>query len=421
MNELRLPPHSVEAERSVIGAMLLSPMACDAAISMLRVTDFYVPSMQLMFSTITEMHSEGVAIDPVTVAERLAARGMLADVGGPTEIAVLFQEVPHAEHVRYYARSVRDGSRRRNLISECRQVEQQAFDMSVKIDKVAGNIAQRVDEIFHGSGSSMRTSAAAVDRYRESVKRGVIAIPTGLAPLDKMLKNGGLNPGLVILAGRPSMGKTAGLMTFAQGAADAGHAASIYSLEMTSDELVERLHSRGDEELERFSGQLIWIDDETCELSQILSGVRQSVRKNNTKIVFIDYLDYIEVSDSRLRDFDKIRVITKALKRLARSLKIPVVLLCQLNRKIEDRDDKRPKMSDLRMSGGLEQDADVVLALHRPSYYDPSDQPGDAEIHVLKQRGGMRGKFVTVEYKDVQTRFVEKVAGAEEYTFRPNF
>ena len=402
---------------------MFSAAACDTAASLLTVDDFYSPIHGMLFRSMQDMTSGGVAIDPMTLSEHLASRGMLGEVGGIQYIVQIMEAVPHAEHIAHYCKTVKRKSQRRQLIVASSEIERIARDEQSNVKEAAAAVAERVDQIFHGTNQSLKPAHVVVEEYLASKKVKIDPIKTGLPELDNALI-GGFKPGLALVSARPSMGKTAFLMNVAYAAARNGIPVSIFSLEMTSNELTDRVASRGPGALEEFNSLPIYIDDDTIEFEQLKMQIRQSVRKNRTRIVLIDYLDEIEVSTHKKADDNQVIThIMKGLRKLRKSLGITIVLLCQLNRKLEEREDKRPRLGDLRGSGRLEHSADVVLGLHRPCYFDPEDRPGEAEISIMKQRGGPRNVIVRCGFDGDRTEFVplEKILQEKEYDFRDGF
>jgi len=402
---------------------MFSVAACDTAAAMLTFEDFYSPINGILFKVMQEMASGGIAIDAMTLSEQLISRGMLGEVGGIEYIVQLLEKVPHAEHIAHYCKTVRRKSQRRQLIVASAEIEKVARDETSNVKEVAASIAERVDQIFYGTNQSLKPAPIVVEAYRASKLVKIDSIKTGIPDLDSALM-GGLKPGLVLFAARPSMGKTALMMNVSYAAAKAGLPVSIFSIEMTANELMDRVASRGKGALEEFESLPIYIDDDTAEFEQLKMQIRASVRKNRSKIVFIDYLDEIEVSTHRKADDNQVIThIMKGLRKLRKSLGITIVLVCQLSRKVEDRPDKRPRLGDLRGSGRLEQSADVVIGLYRPSYYDKEDRPGEADIMVMKQRGGPRNVTIRCEFNDDRTEFVPigQMLAEKEYEFRDGF
>lgn len=402
---------------------MFSASACDTAAAMLTRDDFYSPINGMLYHVMQDMASGGVAIDAMTLAEHLASRGLLGEIGGVEYVVQILETVPHAEHVAHYCKTVKRKSQRRQLIVAAADIERVARDETSNVKEAAASITDRVDQIFYGTNQALKPASIVVENYIASKQVKVDRIKTGLTDLDNALM-GGFAPGLALIAARPSMGKTGMMMNIAYSAAKASIPVSIFSMEMTSVELMDRVAARGKDALEEFSSLPIYIDDDTTDFDQLKMQIRQSVRKNRSRIVIIDYLDEIELTTHKRSDDNQVIThIMKGLRRLRKSLGITIVLLCQLNRKLEERDDKRPRLSDLRGSGRLEHSADVILGLHRPSYFDPEDRPGEAEVLVMKQRGGPRNVIVRCGFNDARTEFVplQQILQEKEYEFSEGF
>jgi replicative DNA helicase len=401
------------SEAAVLGSMALSPDAIDTVVSILHASDFLLTQHGLLFSTMSRMRDRGQQIDAITLCEQLVADGMLAEVGGVPAIGRILETVPHAAHARYYAEIVLENSRRRKFRRLADEIRASSEDRTVPVQDLAGQVTSQVDRIFGVSGQVLVSGRDAVADFHERMKNPQLVIPTGLRDLDAVLDGGGLGSGLVIACARPSMGKTSWLLSAAMGAGRAGVSSLIFSMEMPIHRLIRRVWKRGDGAEREFEDLPIFFNDTTFELNQIKSVIRQSIRRDGTKLFLCDYLDFIAVSDKWLKGEDKIREITIGLKRMASEHNICIVLLCQLNRKTEDSEDKRPKLTSLRNSGSLEQDADLVIGIHRPSYYDSSEDPNLAELLLLKQRDGDRGGIVKVGFRGEETQFVDYAQVAE--------
>ncbi|MDD3481814.1 replicative DNA helicase [Azovibrio restrictus] len=420
-HERYLPPQSIEAEQSVLGGLLLDNQAWDRIGDMIAGTDFYRDEHRRIFRHIVRMLDRGQPADAVTVAESLDVAGESEHTGGLAYLGELANNTPSAANIRRYAEIVRERRLRRDVLalgqriielaqaagsdSACLLEEVTGLAMGLADTRHAGREPQSIDELLPGVLETLE---------QRTQKRGQISgLPTGFRDLDQLTC--GLHPGdLIIVAGRPSMGKTAFALNIAENVALAGGCAFMISLEMGAGQLAERSMARfgsistqalrsgdlGDEDysrvsasLARLSGKrLIVADDPT--LSHV-ARIRLAARKVRQRhggldLIVIDYLQLMRGEGSTRNE--EMSSVTRGLKLLARELSCPIVLLSQLSRKVEERTDKRPLMSDLRDSGAIEQDADVVLACYRDDYYRP-DSPfkGFAEILIRKQRMGPLG------------------------------
>ncbi|HEX6984816.1 MAG TPA: replicative DNA helicase, partial [Planctomycetaceae bacterium] len=370
----------------------------------------------------------------------LEKRQKLEEVGGPAYLLEILQCVPHAAHARYYATIVREKAVQRSLITACTEVLRDCYDAEKPIDEILQCAEQNVFRILEQqeSGEKISIDQILLDawaRIEERVKceGGPTGLTTGFTDLDA--KTNGFQPSeLIILAARPSMGKTALVCNFAEAIAASGHGVLIFSLEQSKLELAERflciraqvdghrLRSGLLDEAERHrlmvaSSELnempLFIDDRPGRtVSQISAIARRLKRQHRLGIVIVDYLQLVEPEDKKAPREQQIAYISRRLKFIAKELDIPVIALAQLNRGVELREDKRPRLADLRESGAIEQDADLISFLHRPSAYDPEDRPGEAEVIIAKHRSGPTG-IVTLTWRPQYMRF-EDYAGALE-------
>ncbi|MBC7340850.1 MAG: replicative DNA helicase [Clostridia bacterium] len=411
----RVPPHSLEAERAVLGAALLSQ---DAALRMaveLDTADFYDPKHRLIFDSITGLLLEDRPVDALSVIDSLTEAKKLGAAGNASYIVGLADDIPVLGHVAEYIQQVRRASIRRRAIEAATKIAQAAYDSDADLEQVIG-LAQ--EEIFSlGLARDRRGPADIAQSFkarwqylhetREEPLAGMIT--TGFADLDDRL--GGMAPGdLVVLAARPSMGKTALAFQICLHAARAGKRCLFMSLEMSTNQLMDRL--AGLElginqqrlrlrllqpedwqlgfELPRKLQVPLYIDDSSgLSTAEIAGRARLAKKVYGIEFLAIDYLQFInEPRRPGMSTNDLIGQVTRSLKDLAKSLGIPVLLLSQLNRMPESRQDKRPQLADLRGSGNIEQDADQVWLLWRPEFYDPTDRPGIACLSVAKHRNG---------------------------------
>ncbi|MEM1062614.1 MAG: replicative DNA helicase, partial [Planctomycetota bacterium] len=437
----RLPPQNLDAERGLLGSLLLSAEAYDDVIELTRETQFHSDRHRAIFAAIKALYDGGArGIDAVTLAERLDKDGKLAEAGGPGYLVEVLEGVPHAGHARYYADIVREKALQRQLIYTCEEILAESYSPEREVDEVLASAEQKVFRILEAQEGTASIHMDAIlqqtwDLIEERAKLdgATTGLTTGFADLDQ--KTSGFQPSeLIILAARPSMGKTALVCNYAEAMAATGKGVLIFSLEQSKLELAERflaIRSQVDsmklktgefDEAERYrlmqaSSELhelpLYIDDRPgLTVSQISAISRRMKRQSDLGIVIVDYLQLVEPEDKRVPREQQIAFISRRMKFIAKELNIPVVALAQLNRGVELREDKRPKLADLRESGAIEQDADVITFLHRPDKYDPEDRPGEAEVIIAKNRSGPTG-IVKLTWRAQYMRF-EDYAGAAE-------
>ncbi|MBI3866692.1 MAG: replicative DNA helicase [Planctomycetia bacterium] len=434
----RAPPQNPDAEKGLLGSILLDNHVLDEVADFLSAEDFYLERHQLIYRTIQRLHDSGThGFDALTVAEGLTRQNELKEAGGPDYLVELYESVPHAAHAKYYAEIVRDKSIQRRLIYACTDILKSAYDDAAEPEDLLNQAEQKIFQILQQqeAGSKIELREILLDTFARIDERlgrqgAISGLSTGFRDLDNQT-NGLQSSELVILAARPSMGKTAFVLNLAEAIADRSQAGVvIFSLEQSKHELAERflcirgrldMHKlrKGDldeddrDKLLRVSHELselpIFVDDAPGRsMSQIGAICRRLKRKDDIRIVVIDYLQLIEPEDKRAPREQQIAQITRRLKFLAKELEVPVVALAQLNRGVELREDKRPKLADLRESGAIEQDADIVMFLHRPEMYDPADHPGEAEVVVAKHRNGPTG-IVRLNFKKQFMQFEDYV------------
>jgi replicative DNA helicase len=417
----KLPPQNLDAEKSVLGSMLHWNDSIDEVASFLKPGHFYLDPHQRLYSAICRMRDRGVTgIDAVTLAEELAREKQLEEVGGTAYLHEVLEAVPHAWHIRYYADIVHEKYVQRSLIGTCHEILRSCYDSGREADEILQEAEQKIFSILEQQEHEVKLSIREIlldaftrvyDRMQEP--GAVSGLATTFAEVDHLTT--GFQPSeLVILAARPSMGKTALVCNWAQAIArTSGKAVLIFSLEQSKLELAERFMCMtaqidghklrcgdiDDEERQKLldaSHELseipIYIDDQPVRnTSQIGAISRRLKRRHDVGLMIIDYLQLIEPEDRRAPREQQIAQITRRLKQLAKELAIPVMALAQLNRGVELREDKRPRLADLRESGAIEQDADLVMFLHRPDAYDPEDHPNEAELLIAKHRSGPTG------------------------------
>lgn len=433
-------PHDLGAEQIVLGAMMLSPVAVDAAAEILRARDFYRPNHGNLFTTITAQRDAGEPVDPTAILHRLAASGEIGKYG-PTYLHDLVASVPTAANVGWYAAVVREHAERRDLHRAGVQIAQTANEQGLSLAE-ARNLAEKhlTDATVRGGHAAARTwqeiigpAIAAIQAAGE--RTGLLGMSVGLVDLDKMLN--GLRPGqLVVVGARPGMGKSIFAIDIARRAAMRDKTpTAVFSLEMSTAELANRIISAetsiagraiengrlNDDEwvkVARFSGELAeapLIIDDTAPLTfaELRSRARQLHRKHGLGLVVVDYLQLM-ASEEKRADNRSVEVaeLSRGLKLLAKELSCPIIAASQLNRNPDGRVDKRPQLSDLRESGGIENDADIVVLLHRDDYYDSkSPRVGEIDIIVAKNRNGPLGCVAAIAQLHL-TRIVDKAGEA---------
>ena len=421
---LRVPPHSIEAEQAVLGGLMLAPESWDRIADRLVEEDFYRRDHRIIFRAIGDLSNKGMPYDAVTLGEWFQAQNLAELVGGASYVIELANSTPSAANITAYADIVREKSVLRQLIDAGTEIAGDAFAPEGRSSQELLETAEQ--KVFHIAEAGARgrkgfvTMRAAVKDafqilHQRYENRGSISgLPTGFTDLDEM--TAGLQPSdLIIVAARPSMGKTAFSVNMAEYAAmKSKKAVAIFSMEMSASQLAFRLISSmgrinaqnlrtgdlAEEEWPRVTSAItmlseakIFIDD-TPALSpgELRARARRLKREHDLGLVVIDYLQLMQVPGNKENRATEISEISRSLKALAKELDIPVVALSQLNRSLEQRTDKRPVMADLRESGAIEQDADVIIFIYRDEYYNPdSTDKGTAEIIIGKQRNGPTG------------------------------
>ncbi len=432
------PPHSIEAEQAVLGGLLLDPVAWDNVADVVRESDFYRPDHRLIFGAIGSLAGDGKPCDAVTVCEFLERNGNLEAAGGLAYLGSVARDTPTAANVRSYAEIVRERSLLRQLISAGSEIASAVFNNDGQTAReLVDKAEQRVFEIAEGStrGSGAVSVRSLLPRVIDQIDDAhsnpdkLRGLATGFSEFDK--KTGGLRPGdLLIVAGRPSMGKTTLAVNMAEYAAvhQATRASvAIFSMEMPSEQLITRmLSSIGGVPLTNLRSGRISDDDwvritsATSQLSEakifidetpaltpteLRARARRIKREHGLGLVIVDYLQLMQVAGTKENRATEIGEISRGLKVLAKELAVPVIALSQLNRAVEQRDNKRPNMSDLRESGSIEQDADMILLIYREEVYDKeTTKKGIAEIDLAKHRNGEIGTFV-LTFQGQFTRF----------------
>jgi replicative DNA helicase len=439
----RTLPHNLEAERSVLGAILVHNDAFNLAAQVIDSNDFYRDAHRRIFDKMVALNERHDAIDFITLKEELAKSGQLDEVGGPAYVASLADGVPRATNVEYYAKIVKEKSTLRNLIYAANKILSNAYEADqesdIVLDEAESAIFAVADDRLKAGFVQMRDlvkeSFPKIEQLFEQ-KRLITGVPTGFVDLDEMTR--GLQGGdLIIVAARPSMGKTSLVLNIAQYVAtQPEHAVGFFSLEMSKESLFLRLltaeaqvdghrllsgaiggkdYGRISHALETLSSMKLFIDD-TANVG-VLEMRAKSRRLQSEHGLSLLIVDYIQLMSGRGRFENRtleLASISRSLKGLAKELNVPIVVLSQLSRAPESRSDHRPQLSDLRESGALEQDADVVVLIYRDDVYnkDPnSPDAGTAELILAKQRNGPTG-VVRLAFLREQTRFANLAQGA---------
>lgn len=450
----RLAPRDLELEEAVLGALMLETDAYVTVCDILRPESFYEPAHQKIYRAVQELGAANKPIDLITVTEQLRNDGTLNDVGGPVYISQLTSKVLTGAHVEFHARIVAQKHLARELITFASNIGNKAFDESYDVDDLMQEAEAKLFEI---SQRNIKKDVTQIDpiikqalqqmQIASNIKSGLSGLATGYHELDK-ITSGWQNSDLIIIAARPAMGKTAFVLSMAKNMAmEYNTPLAIFSLEMSKVQLVNRLISNvcdlegqkiktgqlTDEEWSRlfqrtstFKSSPIFIDDSpSLSIFELRTKARRLVKEHQIKIIIIDYLQLMNASGMKLGSREQeVSMISRSLKQLAKELNIPIIALSQLNRNLEARssgnEGKRPQLSDLRESGAIEQDADMVCFIHRPEYYLKSDTDGEgrdirglAEFQIAKHRSGAVG--------DVRMRFRDKFARFENWNEMSNF
>ena len=417
----RIMPNNLEAEQSVVGSMIADKEAITIAMEIVTKEDFYHQQYAALFDAITTLHDDGIDVDPVILKDKLQEMGVPPEVSSTEFIIDVVTSVPTTVNVASYANIVKDKAILRRIISTTQEIENNCYlgrdDVSTILDKTEKDIFKLTQH--RSSGEYVPIKDVVMNSLKKiemasKLKGTITGLPTGFTELD--YKTAGLQPSdLILIAARPSMGKTAFVLNLAQYICFHENAcAAVFSLEMSAEQLVNRMLAlesgveankirTGDlqeADWERLSfgagvvGKSSLIIDDTPGISigELRSKCRKYKMDHDLKIIIIDYIQLMTGTGHSESRQQEVSEISRSLKSLARELNVPVIALSQLSRAVEKRDDKRPMMSDLRESGGLEQDADVVMFIYREDYYDhDTDRKNISEIIIAKQRNGPIG------------------------------
>jgi replicative DNA helicase len=442
--ETHVPPQNLEAEASVLGAMMVSEGAIAPVVLDVRLhdEDFYRERHRIIFRAIAALYENGEPVDALTVSEHLTQCGELAEAGGKEGISELASTVPVPGNARHYAQIVKQNSLLRRLLATSQQIQKSVHDR----DGEPGALVERAESLLFKVAHEERASdfrrvaevlGDEIDRLEALSKgdRELTGTPSGFRDLDGVL--GGFQPGnLIVIAARPSLGKSALVCNIAENVASKhGVTVAFFSLEMSEAELAHRFIAcraripndklrkgnvasrdwprvvRACNELEKAS---LWLDDSSdLSLLELRAKARRlAASEGNLGLVIVDYMQLMRPEDPRVNRVEQVGQVSRGLKILARELNVPVIGISQLSRAPELRPDKRPILSDLRESGNLEQDSDVVMFIYRESKYDEDADPSEAEFIIAKHRNGPTGK-VDVVFLEQYPRFVDRAGGGE--------
>ena len=446
----RTPPHSVEAEQGVLGSMLISPHETIAeCVEKINEEYFYVPAHRTIYDVLVDLWNTRQGIDLITFTQVLRDRNLLDSVGGAAFVTNLFTFVPTAANVQYYLEIVRDKYILRQIISAATESVRRAYEEQDEVDSLLDEVEQKIFDVgedrFKGQMLSMKDHAMqAIETIEKLYERkgSITGISTGFVEFDRMTS--GLHPSeMVVIAARPSMGKTALAMNIAEYVAiNEKLAVGVFSLEMSSQQLVQRLLcSRARVNLQRvrdgFLGERdfpsltaaasklaeakMFIDDSaSLSILELRAKARRLKAQQDVSLIIVDYLQLLRSTTRRAQDNRQLEIseISAGLKALAKDLKIPVIVVAQLNRQPEQRTGGKPRLSDLRESGSIEQDADLVGLLVRPELYEEDEEArvekaGEAELIIAKQRNGPVGEIPLTFLKEY-TRFETRARNVSE-------
>jgi replicative DNA helicase len=446
----RTPPHSVEAEQGVLGSMLISPRdAIAECVEKINENYFYIPAHQTIYNALVDLWNAGQAIDLITFTQVLRDRNLLDAVGGPAFVTSLFTFVPTAANVGYYLEIVRDKFVLREIITAATESVRRAYEEQDEVGNLLDEVEQKIfavgEDRFKGQMLSMKDQVMeaieAIEKLYER-KGGITGVSTGFVEFDRMTS--GLHAAeMIVIAGRPSMGKTALAMNIVEHVAiNEKLPVGIFSLEMSGQQLVQRLLcSRARVNLQKvrdgflaerdfpsltaaaakLAEAKIFIDDSAAlDILALRAKARRLKAQQEVQLIVIDYLQLLRSTSRRAQDNRQLEIseISAGLKGLAKELKIPIIVVAQLNRQPEQRTGGKPRLSDLRESGSIEQDADLVGLLVRPEIYEDDEEAraekaGEAELIIAKQRNGPVGEIALTFLKEF-TRFEDRARNVTE-------
>ena len=435
----RTPPQDVAAEQSVLGAMMMSKDAIANVVEVVKGRDFYRPAHELIYDAILDLYGKGDPADPITVAAELTRRGEIGKVGGHIYLHELLSSVSIAANAGYYALIVREKAVLRRLVEASIRIAQMGYEGTGEVADIVDQAQQTIYNVTDAKASEDYKPLSALieptwNELEAIASRGgrLAGVPTGFAELDELTN--GLHPGqMIIVAARPAIGKSTLALDFARSAAIKNNlTTAVFSLEMSASEIMTRLLSAEaglklhslrtgkltDDDWERLSkvtsrieNAPLYIDDSpNLTMMEIRAKARRMKQRYDLKLVVIDYLQLMSSGKKVESRQVEVSEFSRQIKLLAKELEIPVIAISQLNRASEQRTDKRPLLSDLRESGSLEQDADMVILLHREDAYNRDDRPGEADLIVAKHRNG-ETRTVTTAFQGHYSRFVDLAGG----------
>lgn len=428
--EVRVPPQNAEAERAVLGAMMIDDEAIGVAIEHIDSSYFYETAHQKIFNSIIDLYSNRKNVDFITLSDQLKHQGLIEAVGGVSYLTELIDHVPSSANVRHYAGIVKEKGIQRKLIKNATEIISRSYEKGVDIEELVDSAEQLIFEI--ATARQKQEAAHIKDILKETMevidnlykkKQSVTGVPTGFYKFDEMT-SGLQKSDLIIVAARPSMGKSAFAASVAEHAAiDKKIPVAFFSLEMSKEQLVQRmLCSQAGVDAHkvrtgflspsewplltkaasRLSNVPFFIDDTPAiSILELRAKARRLKASHNIQLLVLDYLQLMRASNRSESRQQEISEISRSLKALARELQVPIIAISQLSRAVESRQDHRPQLSDLRESGAIEQDADVVVLLMREEYYTPTDENrGIADIIIAKQRNGPVGTVKLKFFKE---------------------
>ncbi|MCL2499115.1 MAG: replicative DNA helicase [Defluviitaleaceae bacterium] len=439
----RIPPHDLDAEQAVLASMLFDREAISVSCEVVNGSDFYSPANQSLFETMVELFSKGIAVDVLTLSDKLSEKGLLEQIGGRDMVVRLAGTYYTSANIRQHAQIVADKSILRQLIKASGQILASGYDPRESLDALLEHAEKSIFDISQRNTNRDFTSmsyviAETLDKLEQlyQTQGAVTGVPTGFVDIDRKLA--GLQPADLILVGsRPSMGKTAFLLSVAHNAAVRdGVPTAIFSLEMSAAQLGIRLLSaegmvdsqrlrtgqlEGDdwdkvsEAIPRLSAAPLYIDDTAgISITEMRAKCRRLKTEKKLGLVIVDYLQLMSSAAGARPESRQLEIseISRSLKAMAKELSVPVVVAAQLSRAVEARKDRRPMLSDLRESGAIEQDADVVAFLYRDEYYNPETlKKNHAEVIIAKQRNGPTGT-VELTFLGAYTKFINMMRGS---------